>query len=72
MYIIFPGVRESRQSKTYIHEINTKKGEIITDYVEILERVQEFYGELYKRGGVDEASMDEVLERVEKKLGEER
>ncbi len=31
MYFIFPGVRESRQSKTYIHEVNTKKGEIITD-----------------------------------------
>ncbi len=39
--------------------------------MEILERVQEFYGELYKRGGVDEASMDEVLECVEKELGEE-
>ncbi len=37
--------------------------------METLERVQEFYGELYKRGGVDEASMDEVLECVEKELG---
>lgn len=67
----FLGLEKRRQSKTYIYEINSKKGEIITDYVEILERVQEFYGELYRRGGVDEASMDEVLECVERELGEE-
>ncbi len=67
----FMGLEKSRQSKTYIHEINTKKGEAITDYVEILERVQKFYGELYKRGGVDEGSVDEVLRCVEKELGEE-
>ncbi len=39
--------------------------------MEILERVQELYDELYKRGEVDEANLDEVLECVEKELGEE-
>lgn len=67
----FLGLEKSRQSKTYIHEIHSKKREIITDYVEILERVQEFYGELYKRGYVDEASIDEVLKCVERELGED-
>ena len=40
------------------------------DYVEILERVQEFYGELYQSGGVDEGSLEEVLDSVESELGE--
>ena len=40
------------------------------DYVEILERVQEFYGELYQSGGADEGSMEEVLDSVESELGE--
>ncbi len=39
--------------------------------MEILERVQELYDELYKRGEVDEANLDEVLECVEKELWEE-
>ncbi len=58
----FLGLETSRQSKTYTREINTKEGKTTNDYVEILERVQEFYEELYKRGGVDERSSDEVLE----------
>ncbi len=60
----FLGLEKRRQSKTYISEINTKEGKTTKDYVEILERVQEFYEELYKRGGVDERSIDEVLESV--------
>lgn len=67
----FLGLEKRRQRKTCIHEIHSKKREIITDYVEILERVQEFYGELYKRGCVDEASIEEVLKCLESELGEE-
>ncbi len=52
------------KGKTYISEINTKEGKTTKDNVEILEIVQEFYEELYKRGGVDERSIDEVLESV--------
>ena len=62
------GLEKRRQSKTYIHEINLKNGEATEDYVEILERVQEFYGDLYKRGGVDERSIEEVLDSVDRKL----
>lgn len=39
--------------------------------MEILDRVQEFYSDLYKRGSVDEASMEDVLKCVEKELVEE-
>lgn len=46
----FLGLEKRRQSRTYIHEINKKGGVVTEDYVEILERVQEFYGELYERG----------------------
>ncbi len=67
----FLGLEKSRQSKTYISEINTKEGKTTKDYVEILERVQEFYEELYKRGGVDERSIDDVLESVGNILSKE-
>lgn len=67
----FLGLEKRRQSKTYINEINTKEGKTTKDYVEILERVQEFYGELYKRGEVDERSIDGVLESVENILNKE-
>jgi len=67
----FLGLEKRRQSKTYINEINTKEGKATKDYVEILERVQEFYEELYKRGGVDEKSIDDVLESVENVLSKE-
>lgn len=45
----FLGLEKIKQSKTYIHEIRNKEGEKTEDYVAVLERVQEFYGELYKR-----------------------
>lgn len=67
----FLGLEKSRQSKTYIHEIKNKDGRATQDYVEILERVQEFYGELYKKGEVDEQSIDEVLDCVGSKLSVE-
>ena len=64
----FLGLEKRKQNRTYINEINDKHGEKIVDYVEILERVQEFYGELYKKGDIDQRSIDEVMESVEKKL----
>ena len=67
----FLGLEKRKQNRTYINEINNKKGEIIEDYVEILERVQEFYGELYERGETDEGSIGEVLENVGNMLSEE-
>ncbi len=67
---IFLGLEKRRQSKTYISEINTKEGKATKDYVEILETVQGFYEELYRRGGIDEKSID-VLESVENVLSKE-
>ena len=64
----FLGLEKSKQSRTYIHEIRKKEGEVVADYVAILERVQEFYGELYQRGGLEEDSIVEVLDSVESKL----
>ena len=37
---------------------------VTEDYVEILERVQEFYEELYTRGGVDEGKIEEEIGRA--------
>lgn len=67
----FLGLEKRRQNRTFINEINNKKGEIIEDYVEILERIQEFYGDLYKKGEIDESSIDEVLESIGKSLSED-
>lgn len=67
----FLGLEKSKQSRTYIHEIKNKEGEVTADFVEILERVQEFYGELYKRGRVEEESIEEVLSSVEGSLSME-
>ncbi|KAJ8004276.1 hypothetical protein DPEC_G00157130 [Dallia pectoralis] len=64
----FLGLEKRKQSRTYIHEINNKEGKTTEDYVEILERVQEFYGELYKRGGVEEDIIEEVLDSVDSEL----
>lgn len=66
----FLGLEKRKQSRAYINEINNKDGVATEDYVEILERVQEFYGELYKKGGVDEGSVDGVLDSVQSKVSE--
>ena len=60
----FLGLEKRKQCRTYIHEIKKREGVVTEDYVEILERVQEFYEELYTRGGVDEGKIEEVLDSV--------
>ena len=34
----FLGLEKSKQSRTYIHEIRKKEGEVVADYVAIQER----------------------------------
>ena len=48
-----------------------KRGEKITDFVGIVERVKDFYRELYKKEEVDAESSRQVLNKLEAKLSDE-
>lgn len=61
----FLGLEKNTQSRIYKHEIRNKEGKIIEA---ILGRVQEFYAELYKKGGTDRDRIHEVRDSVESKL----
>lgn len=65
----FLGLEKKKQSRTYLEEIENEKGEVVSDYVGVLETVQDFYGNLFKKGSVDENSVGEVLGTVEHSLG---
>ena len=64
----FLGLEKQKQCKTYIRELENEEGKIVNDYVGVLETVQGFYSNLFRKGGVDPGSMGEVLETVEARL----
>ena len=49
----------------YIRKIENVKGEVVNVYVEILETVQNFYKDLFKKGKVDEGCVKEILDSVD-------
>lgn len=59
------GLEKNKQRRTYIREIENVKGEVVNDYVEILETVQNFYKDLFKKGEVDEGCVKEILDSVD-------
>ena len=52
----FLGLEKIWQKNNYFEQVEGKRGESITDFVGIVERVGEFYRELYKKEEVDEES----------------
>ena len=67
----FLGLEKTRQEKNYFEQVEGKDGEKITDFVGIVERVEEFYRELYKKEGVDEESSRQVIDKLEARLSDE-
>lgn len=67
----FLGLEKSTQRRTYLRQIENVKGEVVDDYVEILETVQNFYKDLFKKGEVDEGCVQEILGSVEVKINGE-
>ena len=64
------GLEKSKQKRIYLEQVEGKKGEIITDFVGIAERVEEFYRDLFRKEEMKEESMESVLEKVEARLSE--
>lgn len=58
-----------KQRKKHIIELENGKGEV-TDYVEIRE-VETFYKKLFKKEGVKQGSVEEVLSTVSVRLSED-
>ena len=66
----FLGLEKRKQGRTYIAQIEDEKGEVVSDFVGILERVQGFYSDLFRKGDVDKQSVDKVLGTVEHVLSD--
>lgn len=49
----FLGLEKTRQKRNSIHELENKMGETVNDFVSILEIVESFFRDLYKKGDVD-------------------
>ena len=67
----FLGLEKTRQKKKYFEQVEGKGGEKITDFVGIVERVKDFYRELYKKEEVDAESSRQVINKLEAKLSDE-
>ena len=67
----FLGLEKVRQKNNYFEQVEGKRGERITDFVGIVERVGEFYRELFKKEEVDEESSRQVIEKMEARLSDE-
>ena len=67
----FLGLEKARQEKNYFEQVEGKRGEKITDFVGIVERIEEFYRQLYRKEEVDDESSREVINKIEAKLSDE-
>ena len=66
----FLGLEKRKQGRTYIAQIEGERGEVVNDFVGVLERVQGFYSDLFSKGYVDKDSVDKVLGTVEHVLSD--
>lgn len=67
----FLNLENKKQRRKHIVELENGKGEKINDFVGIIEEVENFYRELFKKEGVKQECVDEVLSTVNVKLVEE-
>ena len=54
----FLGLEKTKKRKAYIHELENTNGEKVSDLVSILETVQSFYRDLFKKNDVDNESVE--------------
>lgn len=64
----FLNLEKKKQKKNYIKELENEEGKKVTDYVEIIEVVQSFYKNLFKKEKVKQECVDEVLNTVSASL----
>ena len=67
----FLGLEKTKQKKNYLEKVEGKEGEMITDFVGIAERVEDFYRDLFRKEEVDEESMRQVLDSVKARLSDD-
>ncbi len=66
----FLNLEKKKQRKKHITELENEKGDRITDFVEIIREVEHFYKELFKKEGVKQECVEEVLNTVSARLSE--
>lgn len=67
----FLGLEKKRQAKNYITEAENDKGGKTSDYIEILEVVEDFCANLFKKSDTDSESVKQVLGTVGAKISAE-
>lgn len=67
----FLGLEKTKQERNYIHELENKNGEKINDYVGVLETVESFYRDLFRKNEDDKICAERVLNKVTIKMSDE-
>lgn len=67
----FMNLEKKKQGKKFITELDNGEGGKVTDYVEIIERVEAFYKNLFKTENIKQEYVDKVLDAVSIGLTEE-
>lgn len=67
----FLNLEKKKQKKSHITELENEKGVKVTDFVDIIGGVEAFYKNLYKKQGVEQECVDEVLNTLSATLNEE-
>jgi len=68
----FLNLENKKQRRKQIVELENKNGDKVNDFVGILEEVEGFYRDLFKKEGVEQECVDEVLSAVNVNLSEEK
>lgn len=66
----FLGLEKGKQKRNYLEKVVGKDGEMITDFVDIVDRVQEFYRELFRKEDIEDRDIEEVLKKMSARLTE--
>lgn len=66
----FLGLEKRKQTKSYIVELEDERGVKVNDFVGILETVETFYRNLYKKNDVDKVCVVKVLDTISAKVSQ--
>lgn len=66
----FLGLEKRKQFKSYIVELENEKGVKVNDFVDIVDSVESFYRNLYKKNDVDKVCVEKVLEKISAKVSQ--
>ena len=64
----FLNLEKNKQENNYINELQNENGEKVNDLVSILNTVEGFYKNLYKKGNTEKVCIDEVLSGVDARI----